>query len=112
MGNLFNNLPTSQLPEEIFTNLLKHKNIKIEKIISTGQITPPDELYDQQQAEWVIVLQGQAIMWLEDQGEVALGVGDYLYIEPHVKHKVTYTSSSPVTVWLAVHIYPDAKGCE
>ncbi len=106
ISNLFNDLPVERLPSEILSNLLSYKNIKVEKIISTGQVTPKEEIYDQEQAEWVLILHGKAKIWLEDKGEIILEIGDYLFIEPHVKHRVTYTSSDPVTVWLAIHIFP------
>jgi cupin 2 domain-containing protein len=54
--------------------------------------------------EWVVVLQGQAKLWLETLGEVTLNSGDYLLIPKQVKHRVTYTSKKPQTLWLAIHI--------
>lgn len=40
--NLLANLPTSA-PAEIVTDLLTHDNVRIERIVSTGQITPEGE---------------------------------------------------------------------
>lgn len=40
--NLLANLPTSA-PAEIVTDLLTHDNVRIERIVSTGQTTPEGE---------------------------------------------------------------------
>ena len=52
--NIFDNIP-DVVPEEIFSLLLKDKNVRIERIVSQGQRTPAGEWYDQMQNEWVIV---------------------------------------------------------
>ena len=59
--NIFN-LPSSLPNLELFESLVSTDNILIERIISTGQTTPPGELYDQAKDEWVILLQGEAIL--------------------------------------------------
>ena len=47
----------SQLPQhELFETLLTNQNILIERIISTGQTTPPGEWYEQENYEWVILI--------------------------------------------------------
>ncbi len=46
MANIFN-LPLSLPHEELFETLASADNILIERIISTGQTTPPGEWYDQ-----------------------------------------------------------------
>ena len=62
IGNLFQ-LPNPLPPtEELFTPLLEHENLRIERIVSKGQTTPPGQWYDQDQDEWVILLQGQATL--------------------------------------------------
>lgn len=87
---------------EVFETLAEG-SAKIERIISHGQTTPADEWYDQDEDEWVILVQGQATVLFEDKGEVYLSAGSYLLIPAHVKHRVTYTSESPACIWLAVH---------
>ncbi|MGK7895661.1 MAG: hypothetical protein AB4372_19110 [Xenococcus sp. (in: cyanobacteria)] len=59
MNNIFD-LPSSLSNKEIFESLLVTDNLLIERIISTGQKTPPGEWYDQDREEWVILLQGFA----------------------------------------------------
>ena len=109
LKNIFFNLPEKQLDAEIFETLLQNSNVRLERIITTGQTTPDDQWYDQEQDEWVILLKGQAALLLENEGEISLQSGDYIYIKAHQKHKVTWTSPDEVCVWLALHICTDNK---
>ena len=102
MANIFD-LPSSLPDEELFEPLVSANNILIERIISTGQTTPPGEWYDQDKDEWVILLQGEALLSYADGSEIKLTAGDYLFIPAHQKHRVEYTSSEPPCIWLAVH---------
>lgn len=95
-------LPDINSPE-IFEKILQEKNVVIERIISTGQQTPENEWYEQEKAEWVILLQGKAKLLFDDKSTVILNKGDNIYIPPMQKHRVTYTSQEPVCIWLAVH---------
>jgi cupin 2 domain-containing protein len=89
---------------EVFQDLLKLAGVRIERIVSTGQSSPPGFWYDQGWAEWVLVVSGSARVQFEDEPEPRqLGVGDYLYIEPNRRHRVTWTDPDLPTVWLAVH---------
>ncbi len=102
MDNIFQ-LPFSLPPTEVFEILVQTEQLRIERIISTGQATPPDQWYDQEQDEWVILLQGQAIISYEDGRKVLLTAGDYLLITAHEKHRVEQTSADPPCIWLAIH---------
>ena len=64
MINLFDDLPT-HTHEEIVTELLSRKGVRIERIVSTGQSTPADKPYDQDHDEWVLLLTGSAGLWIE-----------------------------------------------
>lgn len=90
------------LGEELFETLAAGDAL-IERIVSTGQTTPEDQWYDQEKDEWVILLQGEAKLLFMEGEEVTLRKGDYLFIRAHEKHRVTYTSSDPPSVWIAVH---------
>lgn len=101
--NIFH-LP-SELPEaECFEPLFSNPRVLIERIISSGQTTPPDRWYDQERDEWVVLLQGEAMLGYEDGSTKALSAGDWVFIPAHQKHRVQYTSANPPCVWLAVHI--------
>jgi cupin 2 domain-containing protein len=101
-GNLFEQIP-SGCSEEIFETLAQNGAVKIERIISSGQSSPESGWYDQEKAEWVVVLKGHAIIAFENDFTVDLKAGDYLHIPAHKKHRVAYTQPEPPTIWLAVH---------
>ena len=101
-NNIFN-LPSSLPNQELFESIISNDNIKIERIVSTGQTTPPEEWYDQDKDEWVILLQGEAILSYEDDSRIKLTAGDYVLIPAHQKHRVEYTSFQPPCIWLAIH---------
>lgn len=100
--NIFN-LPNFLDHQEIFETILATPNLKIERIISTGQTTPQGTWYDQPQDEWVLLLQGEAQLSFEDGSIMNLQTGDYLLIKAHQKHRVESTSLSPPCIWLAIH---------
>lgn len=99
--NLFAALP-ARLSEELVTPLLQCAALRIERIVSTGQCSPDGFWYDQQQDEWVAVLQGEGVVEFAD-GEVAtLRRGDWLNIPAGRRHRVAATSATETTVWLAI----------
>ena len=87
---------------EKFEQIVSGENIKIERIISTGQTTHSGQLYDQTTDEWVILLQGEAELSYADDTRIKLKAGDYLLSPAHTKHRVEYTSIAPACIWLAV----------
>ena len=102
--NLFAALPRDAGAETI-TALLTAPNVRIERIVSTGQASPPGFWFDQDFAEWVILLAGSAALAFE--GEAAprhLQPGDYVHIPAHARHRVERTNVGEPTVWLAVHV--------
>jgi cupin 2 domain-containing protein len=103
MTNIFDNLPRGTAEEEL-TDLLKRAGTRIERIVSTGQASPPGFWYDQPHDEWVILLCGAAGLAIEGEAERRLGPGDYIFLPAHKRHRVTFTAVDEPTVWLAVHI--------
>lgn len=92
-----------RLPQqELFDKLLENDRVLIERVVSTGQVTPAGEWYDQEQDEWLIVLQGEGELGYEDGSRIRLATGDYLLIPAHQKHRVEYTSSEPPCIWLTI----------
>ncbi len=104
--NISADIPT-ELPKELVTRLLKNEFVHIERIISRGQASEQDEWYDQEQDEWVILLQGAArLQFYSEPAELKmLQAGDYLFIPAHCKHRVDWTHPSMDSIWLAVHIH-------
>lgn len=91
---------------ESFTAILERPGLRIQRIVSQGHATPVDRPYQQSEDEWVMVVEGAARLWLDGRGEVELARGDHLLIPAGVRHRVTWTTPSEPTVWLAVHIAP------
>ena len=101
--DLFHDIPTD-LPEELFTTLLRTDNVRIERIVSRGHASPAGFWYDQEENEWVIILEGAAAVQFEDAAEpVELRRGSCLNIPAHVRHRVAWTDPAVKTVWLAIH---------
>ncbi len=108
LRNLLADLPAEPHAEEQFTPLLQRPGLTIERIVSTGQHSPPDFWYDQPQAEWVLVVQGEARLRFADEAAArTLRTGDFVEIAPHRRHRVEWTDPQQATVWLALH-YPAA----
>ncbi|HFQ62589.1 MAG TPA: cupin domain-containing protein [Epsilonproteobacteria bacterium] len=85
---------------ENFTTLLEHKNIKINRIVSSSNFEPIE--YIQEEDEWLVLLEGEAVLLLKNQ-EKTLTKGDTLFIPAKVPHTVLKTNDG--TVWLTVHIF-------
>ncbi|MBA2661865.1 MAG: cupin domain-containing protein [Bradymonadaceae bacterium] len=103
MKNLFDDLDEGPGAEERFDVLAVGPALRVERIVSRGHSTPPEQWYDQAEAEWVVLLQGEASLQWEDGTQVALKAGDHVFIAAHRRHRVTHTSVAPACVWLAVH---------
>jgi len=104
-SNIFKDIP-DRLPEELIECILKRGNIQIERIISQGHMTPAGQWYDQDWDEWVILLQGEAILLYEqDNRRFHLTAGDYLLIPAHTRHRVEWTPPELQTIWLAAHMH-------
>ena len=108
MDNLFANLPID-LSTEVTESLLNSPVVRIERIVSQGQSSADGDWYDQEEHEWVVVLQGKAQLRFEDDNQLLnLEPGDYLNIPAHRRHRVEWTATDQATVWLAV-FYPTAE---
>jgi cupin 2 domain-containing protein len=103
MINLFDEIPV-RAADEIFTEILAREDVRIERIVSTGQSTPPDKPLCQAHDEWVLVLAGSAGLRIEGAAEHSLRPGDHLFIAAHNRHCVTWTAINKPTIWLAVHL--------
>ena len=105
-GNLTRGLPSHPLAEELIDTLCERPDLRVERIVSTGQITPDGHWYDQDHDEWVLVVKGSARLRIEGETEDReLEEGDYILLPAHCRHRVTWTRSEPPTVWLAIHMF-------
>jgi cupin 2 domain-containing protein len=101
--NVFGSIPRAA-PEEQVATLLDAQNVRIERIVSFGQASPPGFWYDQPRAEWVVILSGSAGLRFEDEADTrTLRAGDFLLIAARRKHRVEWTQKDEATIWLAVH---------
>lgn len=102
MQNIFRDIPGRTDDEQVDT-LLARAGLRIERIVSTGQASPPGFWYDQPQDEWVVVLCGAAGLLVEGGTERHLGPGDFQFLPARTRHRVVWTAPDEPTVWLAVH---------
>jgi cupin 2 domain-containing protein len=104
LAGLFAELPSTAAVDEQFREILQKPGLRIERIVSSGQCSPEGFWYDQPDGEWVLVLQGEAKLRFADEAEARhLTAGDFIDIAPHRKHRVDWTPTGQLTVWLAVH---------
>ena len=99
-GNLF---LASEAPAEgeRFEPLLIHRNLVVERIVSSATITPQEAV--QEQDEWVVLLRGKAVVEVGDEA-VTLTEGDHLFLPAGAPHTVRSVSAG--ALWLAVHLHP------
>ena len=81
--------------------LIQSDGVRVERIVSHGHASPEGFWYDQDEHEWVMVLQGSARLQLEDR-TLELGPGDYINLPAHIKHRVQWTTNDQPTIWLAI----------
>lgn len=96
-------LPAEGVGEHLQT-LLSRSGLRLERIVSDGQVSPPGFWYEQPEDEWVVLLQGAATLEYADATKIDLTVGDALLIPAECRHRVAYTAAR--TVWLALFLPP------
>jgi cupin 2 domain-containing protein len=105
-GSLTRGLKSQPAAEEKVETLYQRPGLRIERIVSTGQVSPDGHWYDQDSDEWVLVVKGGARLRIEGEAQDReLGEGDYVFLPAHCRHRVAWTRSEPPTVWLAIHLF-------
>ena len=99
-NNIYKNVFIDKENEE-FVDILKNEKVRIERIVSNGQSSANNFWYDQDENEFILLLEGSAIIEFEDN-EVTLQKGDYLEIKAKVRHRVKETNKENPTIWLAI----------
>ena len=104
LNNLLTALPPCDPTRaECVDELLSRPGLRVERIVSSGQASPPGFWYDQAEGEWIVLLSGAAGLRFEhEQHTRLLAPGDCLDIPPHYRHRVEWTAPGTATVWLAV----------
>ena len=80
LKSLLNDIPPT-LPEELCQTLLQKPTLRIERILSQGHQSPADFWYDQDQDEWVLLVEGHARLSFANGESTTLHAGDYLFRE-------------------------------
>lgn len=107
-GNLLHDVPV-HAEGEVFSDLTAWQaagKVRIERIVSNGQASPPGFWYDSTDDEWVLVISGSAAVEIDDGTTHTLGAGDWLQLPARCRHRVAWTDAAQPTVWLAVHVTP------
>lgn len=88
---------------EVLQVLLSEPQLRLERIVSLGQASPPGFWYDQAEIEWVVLIEGSAEILFEDESVARhLRLGDFLHIAAHRRHRIEATAHDQVTIWLAL----------
>jgi cupin 2 domain-containing protein len=102
--NILSPLPAIGADEAVDT-VVKGNGFRLERIVSHGQASPAGFWYDQNDAEWVMVVTGRARLTIEGEAEDrALAPGDSLFLPAHCRHRVAWTDPDQPTVWLALFV--------
>ena len=100
------NLLTSPCPppgSEQTSVLARGDGWRLERIHSCQASSPPGFWYDQEEHEWVTLLQGSArLRFADEPRERELCRGDSLLINAGRRHRVESTDPAPGAVWLAL----------
>jgi cupin 2 domain-containing protein len=102
--NILSPLPTLGAGEAVDT-LVKANGLRLERIVSHGQASPPGFWYDQNEAEWVLLITGRARLTIAGEAQDReLYAGDSLFLPAHCRHRVAWTDPDQPTVWLSVFV--------
>jgi cupin 2 domain-containing protein len=99
--NLLSDLPAAGAGE-IVERLAGGGAVRTERLVSHGDTSPDGFWYDQDEAEFVLVLAGAARLRFEGGEVLALRSGDWVEIAARRRHRVDWTDPDTPTVWLAV----------
>jgi cupin 2 domain-containing protein len=103
-GNLYEDSAAPAAGER-FDTLLAHRNLVVERIVSSKDTRPAEFVQDQD--EWVLLARGTATLEVAGVAK-ALQAGDHLFLPAGTPH--TVTSVSDGAIWLAIHLHPDQPG--
>ena len=105
-NNIFSLIPEN-IEGETFQELVKSPDCRIERIISSKENQFDRSWYDQDEDEFVILLQGSAKLEFVSQKYVELCSGDFLHIKAHERHRLLEVSKEVDSVWLAFFFNKD-----
>ena len=98
MKNIFDGI-TAVGEEEQFDYLMKGTHYRIDRIVSSGHSSPQGFWYDQEDDEWILLVQGKATLEVEGKF-IEMKAGDYMFLPKNCKHRIEKTSVEPICIWL------------
>lgn len=103
-GNIFEGHP-AESSEELFPFIRDCSCTKatIEHIVSYSHPTPKDNWYDQDTAEYCILMRGEAVLKFKNEEDFIMKAGSYAIIPAHLEHRVDSVSQD--AIWLAFHLH-------
>jgi cupin 2 domain-containing protein len=104
LGNIYSKISSAK-DKEIFQVLVLKNKVKIERIISQGQVSEKGKWLKETHDEWAIILKGAAkLRFRNDNRLIKLKAGDYLLVPANTSHRIEWTPLREKTIWLAVHL--------
>ena len=107
-GNLFEEVSQAQ-GQETYETLIEGGSVRIERIVSFGHASQEGFWYDQAEDEWVVLLEGAAILEDAEGTRLLLKPGDTVWLPAGLKHRVAWTPKHNRTLWLAVFSQHDSR---
>jgi gluconokinase len=102
--HLFTDVAPAAGGPELADDLLCGQEFRLKRYVSGGHSTPKGTWYDQHQAEWVLLVSGEARLQFEGVSDpYDVGPGDAWLIPAHCRHRVEWTDPEQPTLWLAVY---------
>jgi cupin 2 domain-containing protein len=102
-GNILTDPPQNNNDPESFEELIKTKDLLMERIVTGKKFKAPGPWYDQNRDEWVLMVKGNAELEFENKEIIFLKEGDYIFIPAHKRHRVRSVKQDQGCIWLAVH---------
>jgi cupin 2 domain-containing protein len=87
---------------ETFESLAVSPHVRVERIVSFGQASPPGFWYDQREDEFILLVTGAARLAFEDGQTLDLEPHGWVSVPARVRHRVEWTKPDEPTVWLAI----------
>ena len=86
MKNIFDGI-SAVGEEEKFDLLMKGTHYRIDRIVSSGHSSPQGFWYDQEDDEWILLVQGKATLEVEGKF-IDMKAGDYMFLPKNCKHRI------------------------
>ena len=109
-GNLLHEIP-GDIPDEVVSPLCGGScnmgSVRVDRIVSRRFTSPEGFWYDQDEDEYVLLIQGAARLTMAvsatNHETVEMKPLDWIYLPAHIRHRVDWTDPDRDTIWLAVY---------